>query len=189
MNVSFTLSRSQSRFVLLTALYLLSQTRGKSTLASFGASMVMWLGTEFAKTADVLVGNERSSCVANIFISHRSDDAVQAEKLGDSLRSAGHDVILDTWGLQIGDSILEWMDKHLETSRYVVVCYSSTGRGAWMDREWMSSLARQLSGEKVKLLPVLLTGGTPPAILADIKYANLVKDWDSGVTELLKAIK
>lgn len=137
----------------------------------------------------VLVDDRGEIGVANVFISHRSDDAPQAELLGGTLRGAGHNVTMDTWDLHIGDSILEWMDRSLQTSRYVIVCYSSTGRGAWMDREWMSSLARQLNGENVTLLPVLLTGGAPPAILADIKYANLVKDWDRGVTELLKAIK
>ena len=59
----------------------------------------------------------------------------------------------------------------------------------WMGREWMSSLARQLNGHGVKLLPVLLTGHDAPAILADLKYADLVTDWSQGVTELLRAIK
>ena len=59
----------------------------------------------------------------------------------------------------------------------------------WMSREWMSALARQLDGHAVKLLPVRLSGGEPPAILADIKYADLVKDWDGGVRALLRAIR
>jgi len=53
----------------------------------------------------------------------------------------------------------------------------------------MSALARQLDGCHVKILPVLLTGGSPPAILADIKYADLVRDWDRGVKQLLRAIR
>jgi hypothetical protein len=50
-------------------------------------------------------------------------------------------------------------------------------------------LARQLSGYGVKVLPVRLSGGMPPAILADIKYADLVKDWSRGITELLRAMR
>jgi hypothetical protein len=127
--------------------------------------------------------------MANVFISHRSQDTAQAERLAHDLRTAGHNVILDTWSVNIGDSIVEWMNSQLEASRYIVVCYSSAGHGEWMDREWMSGLARQLNGENVKLLPVLLTGGKPPALLADIRYGDLVKDWNRGLTELLKAIK
>ena len=52
----------------------------------------------------------------------------------------------------------------------------------------MSTLARQLSGCSVKILPVLLSGGAAPAILADIQYADLVTDWDRGVGALLRAI-
>ena len=46
-----------------------------------------------------------------------------------------------------------------------------------MSREWMSALARQIEGAQVRLLPVRLTGGSPPPILADLKYADLVTDW------------
>jgi hypothetical protein len=53
----------------------------------------------------------------------------------------------------------------------------------------MSTLARQLNGHNVKILPIRLTGGQPPAILADIKYLDLMKDWNRGVSELLRAIK
>ena len=82
------------------------------------------------------------------------------------------------------------MNEGLEGAAYLVLCYSSDGVMApWISREWMSALARQLDGCHVKILPVLLTGGSPPAILADIKYADLVRDWDRGVKQLLRAIR
>ena len=46
-----------------------------------------------------------------------------------------------------------------------------------------------MEGKGIKILPVLLTGGKPPAILADIKYADLVKDWPGGVAQVIRAIK
>jgi hypothetical protein len=57
-----------------------------------------------------------------------------------------------------------------------------------MSREWMSALAQQLEGYGLRLLPIRLSGGKPPAIIADIKYADLVKDWDRGMEELLMAM-
>lgn len=125
-----------------------------------------------------------------VFISHRGADADLAEKLALALRAAGHEVWLDTWDVAIGDSIVGRMQEGLDATCYVVVCYSAAGVLApWMSREWMSALARQLDGHAVKLLPVRLSGGEPPAILADIKYADLVKDWDGGLRALLRAIR
>jgi hypothetical protein len=128
--------------------------------------------------------------MANVFISHRKTDDQEAERLADQIRNAGHQVWLDEWNIGLGDSIVEKMNEGLEGATYVVVCYSSSGvTSAWMGREWYSALSRQLNGAGVKLLPVRLTEGEPPAILADLRYADLVKDWSKGVTELLKAIQ
>jgi hypothetical protein len=46
-----------------------------------------------------------------------------------------------------------------------------------------------LEGQQIRLLPARLTGGTPPPILADIKYADLVSDWAIGVHALSDAIR
>ena len=128
--------------------------------------------------------------MANVFISHRKSDDLQAERLAHEIRNAGHQVWLDEWNIGLGDSIVERMNQGLEGAMYVIVCYSSSGVDSpWMSREWMSALARQLNGYSVKILPVLLTGGKPPAILADLKYADLVKDWSKGVAELLRAMR
>jgi hypothetical protein len=128
--------------------------------------------------------------MANIFISHRGNDAQQAERLAIEIRNAGHKVWIDTWEINLGDSIVERINEGLEGATYLVLCYSSAGVNApWMSREWMSALARQLDGYQVKLLPVVLTGGNPPPILADVKYANLVTDWQQGVAQLLHAIR
>lgn len=128
--------------------------------------------------------------MAHVFISHRGSDTTEAERLATEIRAAGHTVRLDEWELGIGDSVVAWMDDAMADARYVVVCYSDQGVTVpWMGREWMSALARQLNGHGVRLLPVRLTGGAPPALLADIKYADLVKDWPAGVAQLLKAIR
>src|SRR4051812_14840792 len=128
--------------------------------------------------------------MANVFISHRKADDAEAERLADEVRRAGHDVWLDVWEIGIGDSIVSRMNEGLTGAAYLVLCYSSSGVLApWIGSEWMSSLARQLSGHGIKILPVRLTGGDPPAILADIRYADLVADWSTGVRELLNAIR
>ena len=127
--------------------------------------------------------------MANVFISHRKADAVAAERLAVAIEKSGHRVWLDEWEIGIGDSIVARVNQGLEGAAYLVLCYSSAGLSEWVNREWQSALARQLAGHGVKVLPVLLSGGTPPAILADIKHADLVTSWDQGVQDLLKAIR
>jgi len=127
--------------------------------------------------------------MANVFISHRKIDAQQSERLSKEICDAGHQVWFDEWEIALGDSIVERVNEGLEGASYVVLCFSESGMSPWVNREWMSSLARQLSGYNIKVLPVLLTGGELPAILADIKYANLITDWSKGVSELLRSIK
>jgi len=127
--------------------------------------------------------------MANVFVSHRRADSAAAEKLAAAIKNAGHTVWLDDWDIKIGDSIVGSMQTGLSGSTYLVLCYSSIGVMApWVSREWLSALARQMNGHDVKVLPVVLTGGEPPAILADIRYADLVADWNQGIKDLLAAI-
>jgi hypothetical protein len=128
--------------------------------------------------------------MANVFISHRSADAKEAERLANELVKAGHRVWLDRWKIDVGDSIVQRINEGLEGSTYLILCYSSSGvLSPWTGQEWMSFLAGQLNGKDAKLLPARLTGGEPPAILEGTKYADMVKDWDKGVADLLRAIK
>jgi hypothetical protein len=128
--------------------------------------------------------------MANVFVSHRTADLELAERLAISLRGAGHEVWLDEWKINVGDSIVEKIDQGLQGATYVIVCYSSAGvMSPWMSREWMASLSRQLNGRGVKLLPARLSGGEAPAILDDIRYADFVKDWSKGLADLLRSIR
>ncbi len=127
--------------------------------------------------------------MARVFVSHRGSDLAEATKLANELRLKGHDVWLDEWKINLGDSVVAEIDSALDAAAYVILCYSSSGvHSPWMGREWMSTLARQLSGVRVKLLPVMLTGGGPPAILADIKYVDLSTNWSRGINQLCSVI-
>lgn len=128
--------------------------------------------------------------MANVFISHRGADQVAAERLAEGLRDRGHHVWIDVWEIDLGDSIIEKIDTGLHESQFLLLCYSNASTmSPWMDREWMSSLARQLDGANIKILPVRLIDGTPPSILADIKYADLAADWQIGLDAICSALR
>lgn len=124
----------------------------------------------------------------DVFISHRSADLDLAKKLSNDLKACGCTVWLDDERLLPGDSVVGEIEAGLLDCGYVILCLSSEGPSDWMDREWMATLARRLNGVKVKLLPIFLSGGTLPAILADIKYVDLTRDWDRGIEQLCSAI-
>jgi hypothetical protein len=137
-----------------------------------------------------LVDQSRELDIANVFISHRGQDAPEALRLAEDLRQAGHIVWLDEWAVDIGDSIVERINEGLQESAYLILCYSDAGvMSPWISREWMSVLARQLEGQNVRVLPVMLTGTERPAILSDVQYANLQTDWSKGLALLLRSIK
>lgn len=136
------------------------------------------------------MGTQQISDKPAAFISHRGEDIALAERLAAQLTQAGYEVWLDKWIINVGDSIIEKINAGMENARYLILCYSEAGVSSpWMSREWMATLARQLEGYGVKILPIRLSGGKPPAIMSDIKYADLVKDWDHGMVELLKAMR
>ena len=127
--------------------------------------------------------------LTTVFVSHRGVDGAAAERLAAELRDRGHTVWLDIWEIRLGDSIVEKMNDGLTQSACLVLCYTDAGSASpWMGREWMATLARQLDGANVRLLPVKLSGGAPPAILADLKYADLTTDWSRGLAELCTAL-
>lgn len=124
----------------------------------------------------------------NVFICHRKADVILAERLATGISATRHRVWFDDWEIGVGDSVVAEIDKGLTGSNYLVLCYSASGPSDWTDREWHSTLHRQLSGHSVKILPARLSGGAPPAILADMKFADLVADWNQGVNDLLRAM-
>jgi hypothetical protein len=124
--------------------------------------------------------------MARVFISHRGCDSVPAERLALEIRQAGHDVWLDAWEFSVGRSIIDRMNDGLSKATHLLLCYSSSGVDTeWIKREWQPALALQLSGKNIRVLPVCLTGGEPPAILADIYYLDLVSNWNAGIQNLL----
>ena len=117
--------------------------------------------------------------MADLFISYSSVDLTAAQRLKRDLELHQHSVWLDVDRIDIGDSIVQKIDAGLASAQFVLYCFSERV-SPWVDAEWMSTLARQLSGGHIKLLPVRLTGGRPPTILWHVRYADLVRNWMTG---------
>jgi hypothetical protein len=127
--------------------------------------------------------------MATVFVSHRGVDRAKANALADALVAAGHKVWFDEWEILPGTSIVGAMESGREVSAVVLLLLSLRGiTTPWISREWMSALADQMNGRNVRVIPVKYGGGDLPALMADIKVADLDKDWKVGMAELLRAI-
>ncbi len=128
--------------------------------------------------------------MAAVLVSSRTADARMAKKPAVDLRQVWHGARPERWESVIGNSILEQISKGLaELSCLLPYCSDVGPKRAWQNREWRPTLARRLSGEPVKILPVCVSDGTPPAIRRDLRYAALARDWDEGARDLLAAIQ
>ena len=133
-----------------------------------------------------MVASEMSHQRSAVFISHRGTDLALAQRLAKDIKNAGHEVWLDVWEIGVGDSIVSKVNSGLFDSAFLVLCLSEDGvLSPWISREWMSALAQHLNGSGVTILPVRLSGGRPPAILADIYYADAVSDYTQALKEIL----
>lgn len=132
----------------------------------------------------------RSMAPNSVFVSHRGADGAIAERLARGLEAAGLVVFFDEWAIDLGDSIVERMNQGLTDASHLVLCCGPSGfaDAPWIDREWMSALARQLNGDGITIMLAVFEGGEPPPILADIKYADLRDDFDAGLATLVSAI-
>ncbi len=127
--------------------------------------------------------------MANLFICNKATDKVKAEKLAKGLKDLGHEVWFNDWEIGLGDSIVEKIEEGLAGAAFLILCFSEKNTDeSWFDQKWMSSLSRQLDGCQIKLLPVRISIGDPPLVLAGRKYADFEKDWEMGFSEVLRTL-
>lgn len=122
--------------------------------------------------------------MATVFIAHAGADAQAALRIAISLKRAHHQVWIDKWEIHVGTSIIEAMNRGLHRSHNLILCLSDQNRSAWVDREWMSTLAAKLAGDDILLIPVMLANGRLPAIIRDVKYVDASTSWSTAMADL-----
>ena len=126
-----------------------------------------------------------------VFISYNNANRNFVEKLANNIQNAGLSVWWDEWEIKVGDSIFQKVNDGISTSaNLVVVLSTSSVNSSWVQREVGSALMKQLSSEKsITILPVLLEDCDIPPLLRDILWADFRKSYQSGLTQLLKALR
>jgi hypothetical protein len=125
-----------------------------------------------------------------VFLCHCSADKGWVRMVHDDLKHLGVGSWLDENKIKVGDSIVSKIDEGLASSKTMIVFLSSSSvKSMWTKKEWQSFLARTLSGNDLKILPVLLEQCDVPKILADIKYADFRTSYYEGFRQIHDALK
>ncbi len=125
--------------------------------------------------------------MANLFIGYHPDEKLKAEKLAKALQNADHEVWFGPWKILLGDSRAGKITEGLQKSDYFIFCFTAE-ENAWLNRQLMSTMSRQLDGRPIKILPARFSMVEPPYLLSDYRYADFSDDWEKGFQVLISAL-
>lgn len=126
---------------------------------------------------------------ATVFICHASEDKPVAKRLARQIKNLGADVWLDEWEIKVGDSIVEKINGGIGEATHLCLLMSvHSANRPWVAREMSAALMRQLADKSVSILPVRIDATPLPALLADIRYADLRHPPRKYLKELREAL-
>jgi hypothetical protein len=116
-----------------------------------------------------------------IFISYSQKDAPFVEGLAKNLVAAKHNVWIDRWELNVGDSLTQKIQRALTDSSAMLVILSRNSVGSeWCKRELSAGLIRELEERKTLVMPCVIDDCDVPLFLRDKLYADFRKDADAA---------
>jgi hypothetical protein len=128
-----------------------------------------------------------------VFIAYVEEDRPAAERLYDSLESAGFAPWMDTRKLLPGQNWPRAIEAVIETSEFFVPCFSSRSvskKGCFQaEIRYALDCARQLPLDQIFVVPVRLSEcALPRAIQRVYQYVDLM-EWDRGVRKMVTAMR
>ena len=127
----------------------------------------------------------------SIFISHSSADNEFANRLAKALRINGVKVWIDEAEMMVGDSLLEKIKSAIDEMNYLgVVLSPKSVKSQWVQREVQIALDNEITGKKVKVLPLLYKDCNIPPFLKGKVCADFRKEdaFDGNIDFLLKRL-
>jgi hypothetical protein len=124
-----------------------------------------------------------------IFISYSHENKDFVQKLAANLVRHNTHVWVDTWELNVGDSIVQRVQDAIKSASALLVVLSKASIDSeWCKRELSAGLVIELEKKQVIVLPLLLEDCDIPIFLKDKLYADFRSDFDSGLTAVLNGI-
>ena len=115
-----------------------------------------------------------------VFISYSHQDKNFVEKFASQLVANKAKVWLDTWELNVGDSLITRVQEAISGASALLVILSKTSVASeWCKKELSSGLIRELEEKRVVVLPVLIEDCEIPMFLRDKLYADFRDNFDN----------
>jgi len=125
-----------------------------------------------------------------IFLSHSSLDKSIVISIALDLEKRGLVPWVDAFDILPGESIVGKINEGINNCDFMLFFlskYSITSN--WVLKEWETMLWDEINAGKVKIILVKLDDCEVPKILQTKKYIDLSKDYDTGLFEIINAIK
>jgi hypothetical protein len=122
------------------------------------------------------------------------------ERFASDLRRNGVDAQLDVWDVSFGSSFIKYMTRNIQTTdifffimtpKSIEAVEAEEGGGGAVNFEVELATRRKIDGEKVRFIPILLSGEAPASFLRNTRYVDFrdESNYNGIMTELLNDIK
>lgn len=124
-----------------------------------------------------------------IFISYSHSDAKFVDVLAANLIKAKHNVWVDRWELNVGDSLTARIQDALTGADAILVVLSKASvQSEWCKRELTAGLVRELEERRTLVLPCVVDDCEIPLFLKDKLHADFGRDPDRAFAAVDKAL-
>jgi len=124
-----------------------------------------------------------------IFISYSHADQTIVHQIAADLMKHNAHVWVDSWELNVGDSIVSRVQQAIQESDALLVVLSKTSVASeWCKKELNAALIRELEEKRVLVLPVLLEDCEVPIFLREKMYADFRGKFAVGMKALVEAV-
>ena len=124
-----------------------------------------------------------------IFISYSHADKAFVYKLAAHLVKQNAHVWIDSWELNVGDSLIQRIQQAIqESSALLIVLSKASVESEWCKKELNAGLMRELDEKRVLVLPVLVEDCEIPLFLREKMYADFRTSFDTGLHAVVAAV-
>jgi len=129
-----------------------------------------------------------------VFLAYVKEDLAAAERLYDTLTQAGFGPWMDVRKLLPGQNWPRAIEGAIETSDFVVACFSTNSVNKWggfqAEIRYALDCARRIPLDEIFVVPVRLDAcRVPRSIQRELQYVDLFPDWERGVRRLLAMMR
>lgn len=123
-----------------------------------------------------------------VFISYSYVDTPFVKRLAEALKKINIDVGIDQFEINVGDNLIEKIEKNIKKSDYIVVVLSKNySKSKWSQRE-LAMWAMEETSRRSIILPILIEDCEIPLFLRDKKYADFRTSFDKGFEDISRVL-